>query len=286
MEERKFVDNITKKEIEEYAAFLLGEGRSQATAEKYVRDVKKFREILLQLGCREIDEKRVLEYKEYLKNHYKISSVNSMLAAMNSFLEFMGWGDCKVKLYQVPRIMSGRPETELTESDYNCLIRTAEKKGDIRLSLLMQTICSTGIRVSELKFITVEALEKGQAVISGREKSRIAPLPAELRNRLSLYCEKIGIRSGRIFITKGGLPLDRSNINKMMKELGREAGVDARKVFPHNFRHVFAQVFYGTEKNVVWLTDLRGYSNISTARNYRVPGKLRPVTQIKLEMKP
>ncbi len=107
MEERKFVDNITKKEIEEYAAFLLGEGRSQATAEKYVRDVKKFREILLQLGCREIDEKRVLEYKEYLKNHYKISSVNSMLAAMNSFLEFMGWGDCKVKLYQVPRIMSG-----------------------------------------------------------------------------------------------------------------------------------------------------------------------------------
>ena len=132
----------------------------------------------------------------------------------------------------------------------------------------------------------MEALEKGQAVISGREKSRIAPLPAELRNRLSLYCEKIGIRSGRIFITKGGLPLDRSNINKMMKELGREAGVDARKVFPHNFRHVFAQVFYGTEKNVVWLTDLRGYSNISTARNYRVPGKLRPVTQIKLEMKP
>lgn len=286
MEERKNVDNITKEEIEEYEAFLLGEGRSGATVEKYVRDVKKFREILLLLGYREIDEKRVLEYKEYLKDHYKLSSVNSMLAAMNSFLEFMGWDDCKVKLYQVPRALSDKPETELTETDYNCLVRTAEKKGDVRLSLLVQTICSTGIRVSELKFITVEALGNGQAVIGGREKSRVAPFPAELRNRLSLYCEKMGIKSGRIFITKGGLPLDRSNINKMMKELGREAGVDERKVFPHNFRHVFARIFYGIGKDVVWLMDLRGYSNKSTDKIYKVSGETRPMAQLKLVIKP
>ncbi|MBS5063954.1 MAG: tyrosine-type recombinase/integrase [Hungatella hathewayi] len=276
MKERKNVDNITNEEIEEYELHLRGEERSQATVEKYLRDVKKFREFLLLSGDREFDRGRVLEYREYLRENYKINSVNSMLAAINNFFEFMEWDDCKVKLFKADRTPAGQQELELSERDYQCLIDTAERKGDVRMSMLVQTICSTGVRISELKFITVESLAKGYVEIEGRGKSRVVLLSEELIRMLQKYCEGAGILSGSIFVTKGGQTMDRSNINKKMKALGRQAGVDERKVFPHNLRRASARTFYRIEKEVIRLTDIPGYSNGSVASIYTMTTERQP----------
>ena len=203
-----------------------------------------------------------------------------MLAAVNSFLEYLGCGEYKVKLFKIQHIQFSEPEKELTEKDYGRLVQAAERKGDTRMSMLLQTIGSTGIRISELRFITVESLERGRAEIYNKGKSRIALLPAELMKLLKKYCRRVGITGGSIFITRNRRPMDRSNINKKMKELGREAGVDERKVFPHNFRHLFARTFYRMEKDVVRLMDLLGHSNINTTRIYTVDTESQPRRQL------
>ena len=203
-----------------------------------------------------------------------------MLAAVNSFLEYIGRGEYKVKLFKIQRVQFCEKERELTEKDYEKLVHMAERKGDIRMSMLLQTIGSTGIRISELRFITVESLETGRADIYNKGKSRIALLPVELVKVLKRYCRKARIKSGSIFITRNGKMMDRSNISKRMKLLGREAGVDAAKVFPHNFRHLFARVFYSIEKDVVRLMDLLGHSNISTTRIYTMSTEEQPRRQM------
>ena len=280
MEERKNVNDITDEVLTAYEQYLREEERSRATVEKYLRDVRKFREYLYLSGEAAFQKEQVLAYKQYLNEHYKTTSVNSMLAAINSFFDYLGWGECKVKLFRIQRVQFSEKEKELTEKDYERLVHTAERKGDTRMSMLLQTIGSTGIRISELRFITVESLETGRADIYSKGKSRIALLPVELVKVLKKYCRRAEIRTGSIFITRNGKMMDRSNISKRMKQLGREAGVDTAKVFPHNFRHLFARVFYSIEKDVVRLMDLLGHSNISTSRIYTMSTEEQPRRQM------
>ena len=273
---------ITDEMLKGYREYLWGEERSQATVEKYLRDVKGFRNYLSEgVGeDRTVNREKVREYKQFLRERYKVSSANSMLAALNSFFVFAGWEELKVKLFKIQRALYSRPETEMTEKDYGKLIRAAQKNGDDKMSMLIQTIGSTGIRISELKFITVESLETGRAEIYNKGKSRVVLLPVELTRLLKKYCRKAGIYAGSIFITRQGNPLDRSNVSKKMKQLGREAGVDVAKVFPHNLRHLFARVFYSIEKDVVRLMDLLGHSSISTTRIYTMTTEEQPRRQM------
>ena len=269
---------VSKDMLPAYREYLRDEERSQATVEKYLRDVKAF---VNYLGTgREVDRERVRDYKEALRERYKITSANSMLAALNSFFVFAKWEELKVKLYRVQRAMYSRKELEMTEKDYEKLIRAARKDGDEKMSMLIQTIGSTGIRISELKFITVETLETGRAEIYNKGKSRVVLLPVELTRLLKKYCKSAGIRTGSIFITRQGNPVDRSNVSKKMKQLGREAGVDTAKIFPHNLRHLFARTFYSIEKDVIRLMDLLGHSNISTTRIYTAATEEQPRRQL------
>ena len=280
MEERKNVKLVTEEILDRFKQYLREEERSRATVEKYLRDVRKFGEYVQSTGERGFDKELVLEYKQYLNERYKTTSVNSMLAAINSFFDYIGCLDCKVKLFKIQRVQFSDKKKELTEKDYARLVHTAERQGDIRMSMLLQTIGSTGIRISELRFITVEALETGRADIYNKGKSRIALLPAELVAVLKRYCRKVGIKGGSIFITRSGKLMDRSNISKRMKQLGRDAGVDTAKVFPHNFRHLFARIFYSIEKDVVRLMDLLGHSNIATTRIYTMATEEQPRKQM------
>ena len=269
---------ITEEMILGYREYLQDEERSPATVEKYLRDVRAFAAYLGKDG--RADREKVREYKNYLREHYKIASANSMLAAVNSFFVFAGWEEWKVKLFKVQRVQYSRPEKEITEEDYEKLVRAARRQGDDRMSMLIQTIGSTGIRISELKFITVESLRDGRAEIYNKGKCRVVLLPVELTKVLRKYCREAGIVSGSIFVTKHGNPMDRSNVSKKMKQLGREAGVDTAKVFPHNFRHLFARIFYSIEKDVVRLMDLLGHSSIDTTRIYTMTTEEQPRRQM------
>lgn len=277
MEKRKNV-NLLNEMLDNYRGYLEDEERSKATVEKYLRDVKAFF-VFLGEG-RSMTRERVREYKQELKENYKISSANSMLAALNSFFVFLGREELKVKLFKVQRALYCRPERELTGKDYERLVWAARRKGDLMMSMLIQTMGSTGIRISELPFITVEALQTGRAEIYNKGKSRVVLLPEELTRLLKKYCRKKGLRAGSIFVTKYGNPVDRSNVSKKMKQLGREAGVDTAKVFPHNLRHLFARTFYNIEKDVVRLMDLLGHSSINTTRIYTADTEEQPRRQM------
>ena len=270
--------NITEQTLKEYEEYLRDEERSGATVEKYMRDVRKFLAFLPE--DKGIEKEMVREYKEWLRERYKITSANSMLAAVNNFFVFLGREELKVKLYKIQRMTYSRPEREITEKDYVGLVKAARADGDERMSMLLQTIGSTGIRISELKFITVDAVNAGRAEIYNKGKSRVVLLPAELTRLLKTYCRKAGIGTGSIFVTRNGKPMDRSNISKRMKQLGIEAGVDVAKVFPHNLRHLFARIFYSIEKDVVRLMDLLGHSNISTTRIYTAATEEQPRRQM------
>ena len=268
---------MTMEMLDLYREYLQDEERSRATVEKYLRDAKKF---AAYLGEGDLEREKVLEYKQFLQETYKIASANSMLAAINSFFTYLGMPELKVRLFKIQRALYSRPETEMTERDYEKLVQTARRRGDRKLSMLLQTLGSTGIRISELKFITVESLEQGRAEIYNKGKSRVVLFPVELTKMLRKYCRKAGIDAGSIFITKHGNPLDRSNISKKMKALAKEAGVDAAKVFPHNLRHLFARTFYRIEKDVVRLMDLLGHSSISTTRLYTITTEDQPRRQM------
>lgn len=278
MRKRNNVIVITEEDLKDYKRYLLDEEHSRATVEKYLRDVNAFARFLGEE--RVVDREKVRGYKQVLQEHYKISSANSMLAAVNNFLTFLGLSEWKVKLFKMQRVQYSRPETEMTEKDYEKLILAARRNGDRKMSMLMQTIGSTGVRISELKYITVESLERGRAEIYNKGKSRVVLLPVELSRMLKKYCRSEGIISGCIFVTRRGNPMDRSNVSKKMKALGRDAGVDTAKVFPHNFRHLFARIFYSIEKDVVRLMDLLGHSNISTTRIYTMTTEEQPRRQM------
>ncbi len=256
---------ITNQVLSSFEKFLIENEKAQATREKYMRDLRCFAEYVAE---RPLDKPLILEYKASLERSYAIRSANSMLAALNSILRFMGWHDLCVKQFKVQKEAYCSEEKELTKAEYASLVRAAEQKKNERLSLVVQTICGTGIRVSELEFITVEAVRRGEAVVSCKGKTRKIFIVKALQKKLLKYATEQGITSGILFVTKSGKPLDRSNIWRAMKDLCEQAGVSPQKVFPHNLRHLFARTFYGIEKDIAKLADILGHSNINTTRIY------------------
>ena len=261
MKQRK----ITNQMISEFERELRNDEKSELTVEKYLRDVRGF--IAFSSG-KQIDKSLVLAYKAELETEYAVASANSMIASVNAFFRFAGWLDLCVKQFKVQRKTFCNEEKELTKAEYVRLCKTAEEQKNERLNLILQTICGTGIRVSELQFITVEAAERGEAVVSCKNKTRTVFIVRELQKKLLSYCKSHGIASGQIFVTKTGNPMSRTNIWREMKNLCKEAGVNPNKVFPHNLRHLFARVFYGIEKDIAKLADILGHSNINTTRIY------------------
>lgn len=257
---------LTEKMVADFSAYLKSEEKSENTIEKYLRDVRAFAEYL---SGAEITKETVIAYKnKLLSENYAVRSINSMLASVNGLFSFLGWADFKVKSIKLQRQIYCPEEKELTKAEYMRLVNTAKQKGNERLNLILQTICGTGIRVSELQYITVEAVKSGEAVVSLKGKTRTVFIVRELRKKLLRYAAEQGISSGTIFITRTGRPMSRTNIWREMKGLCEQAGVNPQKVFPHNLRHLFARVFYGIEKDIAKLADILGHSSINTTRIY------------------
>lgn len=251
-------------EIENYTLQMTEDEKSKATIEKYLRDIRAFCEYL---GERELTKQEVMEYKRQITDTYAPASVNSMLVSVNSFLNFIGHSECRVKLIKIQRQMFVNEKKELTAQEYRRLLKAARGS---RLELVIQTICETGIRVSELAFITVEAVKAGRAVVDCKNKTRVILIPTFLQKILLQYIKRTGITAGPVFVTKSGKPLNRSNIWRDMKALCKKANVDEEKVFPHNLRHLFARTFYSIERDIVRLADLLGHSSINTTRVYTI----------------
>ncbi len=254
-----------KSLLTQFERQLRVEERSSATVAKYMHDARDFLEYI---GKEDLDKEQVIHYKEQLLKRYKVSSVNFMLAAVNCFLRFSGHPDCVVKLYKMQREAFREEDRELSKEEYRRLLCAAQNGKKQRLFLLLQTITSTGIRVSELRFITVESLALRRARVSLKGKSRLVILPHRLCRELSDYARKQGIQAGSIFVTHTRKPLDRSNILHERKALAKKARVKAEKIFPHNLRHFFALTYYKVEHNVCHLADLLGHANINTTRIY------------------
>lgn len=252
--------------IEQYRRYLIDGERSCRTIEKYLRDLEKFVQYLG--DDMDLDKERVIKYKQILVQDYAAASTNSMLASINGFFKMMGWYDCVVKYVRQQREMFRESERELTREEYYSLINMAETKGKKRLSLLIQTICATGIRVSELQYITVEALNSGKASVVMKGKRRTVILPKQICRKLIRYIKENGIKKGAVFVTRGGKPVDRSNICRDMKKLCPDCGISVLKVFPHNLRHLFACSYYKMKKDITHLADLLGHANINTTRIY------------------
>jgi len=256
---------ITLEQISNFKEYLQYEEKALPTIEKYVRDVKSF---LKWIQNNEFDKSTVLEYKEYLSNTYAPASVNSIISSLNSFFVFNNWYELKVKALKIQKQIFSNNERELTKAEYERLLKAAKSKGNERLYLLMQTICSCGLRVSEVEFITLEAVKKQQATIKCKGKIRNVFLPENLCRLLKNYAKKHNIKSGTLFVTRTGKPLNRSNIWSDMKKLCKKASVSAKKVFPHNLRHLFARTFYSMQKDIVRLADILGHSSVNTTRIY------------------
>jgi len=272
MEEIRMTQCSYIKEITRFENYLREEEKSHATIEKYLRDIRRFLSFLSDFPEEMIEKVHTIAYKESLVEKYAPASVNSMLTAMNLFLRFLGKEYCCVKLLRIQRQLFCQDEKELTKEEYHRLVQAAE---DTRLSYIIQTICGTGIRVSELQYITVEAVLAGKATVNCKNKTRVIFIPGMVQKLLRKYIKKVGIQSGSVFVTKGGRPINRSNLWRDMQSLCQRANVPARKVFPHNLRHLFARVFYSIDKDIVRLADLLGHSSINTTRIYTAEsGKL------------
>lgn len=256
---------MTMKEIHSYIDSLRDLERAENTIKQYTNHLRSF---ILWLDNRLLTKQELIRWKQMLSEEHSAVTVNVMLAPVNGFLRFMGWNDVVVKSLKVQRALFRNEERELNRNEYEQLVQAAAQQGDVRLSLVLQTICATGIRVSELKFITVDAVEKGKTEVFNKGKRRMIFLPEKLRRILKRYIQMQGISSGAIFVTRTGRPLDRSNIWRDMKNLCREAGVDPSKVFPHNLRHLFARKFYAREKDACRLADILGHTNVNTTRIY------------------
>lgn len=261
MEERILTADI----IEDFRKNLELQEKSTSTIEKYIRDVKAFSAYTENAA---ITKEKVIAYKKYLRNNYAVRSVNSMLASINSLFNFLEWHDLKVKSLKLQQQVFCSEDRELTKAEYARLCKTAKRKKNKRLNLILQTICGTGIRVSELQYITVEAAKQGEAVVNCKAKTRSVFIVKELKQKLLRYAAEQNIKSGMIFVTRTGKLISRTNIWREMKDLCEEANVNPKKVFPHNLRHLFARVFYGIEKDIAKLADILGHSSINTTRIY------------------
>ena len=256
--------SFQKSDIKNFKRYLIEDEKTTNTIEKYIRDVLKFLKFTSNKTC--VKKEDVVLFKQELLLEYKVTSVNSMLIAVNQFLTFKGYAENKVKLLKSQRRIIADKNNELTREEYQRLLECSII--DERLHVLLQTLCSTGIRVSEHKYFTVESLMQSSIHIYNKGKERTIFISKELRCILLNYCKKHQIEKGPIFITKNGNPLNRSNIWRMMKNLCQNAKVKKAKVFPHNLRHLFAITYYNLQKNIVKLADLLGHSSIETTRIY------------------
>ena len=256
---------IAVKHLDDFKNHLINEEKATATVKKYIHDLYEFQQWL---GDRELNKMSVLEYKSYICNQYAPASVNATLSSLNNFFNFMEWHDLRVKPLKIQKNIFSSPDKELSKTEYDRLLEVARKNKNNRLYLLMQTICSTGIRVSEVRYITVKAVECGGVDIDSKGKLRRIFLPNRLCKILKEYIKDKKIKSGAIFITKNGKPLDRSNIWCEMKKICKEANVSEKKVFPHNLRHLFARTYYKLQKDIVRLADILGHSSVDTTRIY------------------
>lgn len=255
---------LTNSQIQKFSAYLVREEKSNATCEKYIRDVHGFQ---IFAGSKQVTKELVVSWKKKLTEQgYAVRSINSMLASVNSFLCFMGWHDCKVKNIRLQHQTYCAEEKELTKAEYLRLLEAS--KANEQLNLVLQTICGTGIRVSELRYFTVEAVRHSEITVNCKSKTRTILIPGKLQKLLLNFAKQKHITTGAIFVGRSGKPLDRSNIWRQMKQLCKVAGVKESKVFPHNLRKLFARTFYGIEKDIAKLADILGHSSINTTRIY------------------
>ena len=261
---------ITSLMITKFEKYLRTEEKSENTIKKYMRDVKNFYQYA---NGKKIDKYVAIEFKTMLIEKYEITSANSIIAAVNAFLRFLGWGDCCIKQFKVQKSVFCNEEKTLSREEYIRLVNVAKQRGNDRLSLILQTICGTGIRVSELPFITIENVRRGEAVVSLKGKTRTIFIVRALQKKLLRYAADKKIAAGAIFITRNGNPMSRTNIWREMKNLCEHAGVKIGKVFPHNLRHLFARTFYGVEKDIAKLADILGHSSINTTRIYIITSR-------------
>ena len=258
--------DLTMEQIITYRTWLAAEEKSAGTIEKYLRDIYGF---FRWLNGEAVSKERALDWKAYLlERGYAPVTINSMLSAVNSLLHFLGWDDCRVKFLKIQRRLFREEQRVLTRAEYERLLEAARSLGRERLALLMETICATGIRVSEVRYITVEAVQRGRAEITLKGKIRTILIPNKLCRKLLKYAKKQKTASGEIFLTKGGMSLSRKQLWAEMKSLCKRAGVEPSKVFPHNLRHLFATCFYRACRDIVQLADVLGHSSIETTRIY------------------
>ncbi len=260
------MDTITHESINLYKTFLQEEEKSQNTITKYMRDVRAF---ALWMAEKNLCKQTVLAYKEHLlAQNYAPRSINSVLSSLNSFFHYCGIHHLKVKMLKIQRQIFAQKTRELSVGEYERLLLAAKRKGNEKLYLLMQTLCSTGIRVSELASIDIDSIKCGEAIVRLKGKLRVIIIPKDLCKRLRCYAKEQGITNGSVFVTKHGRPLDRTYIWRLMRDLCDDAGVAKEKVFPHNFRHLFARVFYSIQKDIVRFADILGHSCVDTTRLY------------------
>ena len=257
---------LTEREFDQFEDYLRHDEREESTIEAYLRSLTRFAEWA---DGRAVTKELAMEWKAALSEAgYRPISVNAMLAAVNKFFTCMGREDCKVKYLKLQRQMFRKSEKDLSKEEYQRLVQAAHEKGDLRMELILETICATGIRVGELKYITVEAVRAGVAEIALKGKIRTILLPHRLCRKLQKYAKQQKIASGKLFLTQDGLPVSRQSIWTRMKALCEAAGVERSKVFPHNLRSLFARSFYGSCHDVVRLADVLGHSSIETTRIY------------------
>ena len=258
-------EKISIKKVGEFENNLIMNEKSLATIKKYIKEIRNF---LDYLDGGDITKSRVMQYRAAMQPEYKAQTINVKLSAVNAFLDFIGRPECRVRFIKVQIKSFVEEEKELREEEYRTLLLSARERGKIRLYHILLTLCSTGIRISELKYITADAVQQGRAEIDMKGKHRVILLPNELKNKLKDYMDQQNIRTGSVFITRNGKPVDRSNIFHEMKRLSAYAGVKPKKVYPHNLRHLFARSFYAVEKNLSHLADILGHSSIETTRIY------------------
>lgn len=259
--------HITEQRVREYEEKLVRAEKRKQTIEKYLRDLGKLRRFL---EGRELTKERLIQYKEHLESsgNYTPASINSFLSAANSFCDQMGWLELRIKTIRIQQQAFEAQDRELTNAEYQKLIKTALENGNERLALIIQTLGSTGIRISELPFVTVESLERGMSDVYNKGKVRRIMYPKQLIKILRAYTRKHVIKKGSIFRTRSGKQIDRSNVWREMKKLCRAAKVSEKKVFPHNLRHLFARCFYRLKRDIALLSDILGHSSIATTRIY------------------
>lgn len=257
---------LTNEKLADFEKNLREEEYGTATIEKYLRELKRFQ---AWMDSRAVDKEAATGYKAQLqKEHYAPATVNAKLSALNVFFRFAGWEECRMKFLRIQRQLFRNGSKELTQEEYERLRKAAAEKGNRRLILLMETICATGIRVSEVSYITIEAAKRGRTEVNLKGKVRMIFLPQKLCAKLLDYAKTQKIASGEIFRTAGGKGISRRQIWREMKGLCELAGVEKTKVFPHNLRHLFATAFYQISKDIVKLADMLGHSSIETTRIY------------------